>query len=230
MIAIVYDLEMTVTRKKGQISEIIEIGAVKIAEEEGQPIIVDRFQAFVKPQYSKVLSKDTTAFTGITQQDVNQAKGLQDVLDQFLAWIDTDDYALCSWGMDDKTQFVKECRMKKIPLHWLLNCNNLQKPISALMGRTGNQQIGLKPALEVLEIEFVGSQHRAIDDAYNTALVYLHYADQIELKRNHTADHAEYETNLIYKDPSNEEDNKMSSPFATLAAFQFNNLDNDQDR
>ncbi|MGZ9583344.1 exonuclease domain-containing protein [Paenibacillus marinisediminis] len=229
MLAIVYDLEMTVTRKKGQISEIIEIGAVKVTEEAGRPVIIDRFQAFVKPSLTPKLSRDTTAFTGITQQDVNQASGLQDVLDQFIAWIDTDEYALCSWGLDDKIQFIKECRMKKIPLHWLRNCNNLQKPISTLMGRTGNQQIGLKPALEALNIEFVGSQHRAIDDAYNTGLVYLHFADRIELQRNETSDHAEYESNLIYQDAS-DEDTDENNPFASLAMLRFNNPGNSLDR
>jgi len=112
----------------------------------------------------------------------------------------------------------------------LRNCNNLQKPISSLMGRTGNQQIGLKPALEALNIEFVGSQHRAIDDAYNTALIYTHFADQIELQRNHTSDHAEYESNLIYQDTHDEDEDDANNPFASLAMLRFNTVDNGLDR
>lgn len=216
MLAIVYDLEMTVTRKKGQISEIIELGAVKVGTQDGHPVILDQFQSFVKPTLSQKITMDTTSFTGIRQEDVSQADSLQDVLDRFVAWIDTDDYALCSWGQDDKTQFIKECRQKKIPLHWLRNCNNVQKPISKLMGRSGNQQIGLKAALEQLQIEFVGNHHRAIDDAYNTALVYMHYADQIELEHNQTSDHAEYKSALIYQ-ATDDSDDSAASPFSSLA-------------
>lgn len=223
MLAIVYDLEMTVTRKKGQISEIIEIGAVKVGTHEGHPVILDQFQSFVKPTLSPKITADTTSFTGIKQEDVSQADSLQDVLDRFVAWIDTDDYALCSWGQDDKTQFVKECRQKKIPLHWLLNCNNVQKPISTLMGRTGNQQIGLMAALEQLQLPFVGNHHRAIDDAYNTALVYMHYADQIVLEHNRTSDHAEYKSALIYQDSDGSND-ADASPFSSLAML-FNSSD-----
>ena len=194
MLAIVYDLEMTVTRKKGQISEIIELGAVKVGTQDGHPVILDQFQSFVKPTLSQKITMDTTSFTGIRQEDVSQADSLQDVLDRFVAWIDTDDYALCSWGQDDKTQFIKECRQKK----------------------SGNQQIGLKAALEQLQIEFVGNHHRAIDDAYNTALVYMHYADQIELEHNQTSDHAEYKSALIYQ-ATDDSDDSAASPFSSLA-------------
>ncbi|WP_285107333.1 3'-5' exonuclease [Paenibacillus sp. UMB4589-SE434] len=220
MLAIIYDLEMTVTRRRGQPSEIIEIGAVKVAIEEDKPVIVDTFQSFVRPVLSPQLTKDTVSFTGITQQDVHSAETLQNVLDQFIAWIDTDDYALCSWGEDDKVQFVKECRHKEISLYWLLNHTNLQKQVSTLMGRGHNQQIGLKPALESLEIAFVGSHHRALDDAYNTALIYMHYADRIEFHLNKTDDQASYESELIYQDQAADDD-QADNPFLALSKLNL---------
>ncbi|UHA72382.1 3'-5' exonuclease [Paenibacillus sp. 481] len=215
MLAIVYDLEMTVKRKKGEMAEIIEIGAVKVALEEDKPVIVDTFQAFVKPT-KIVLTADTISFTGITQADVNEADCLQDVIDRFIGWIGTADYALCSWGPDDKAQFARECRTKRIALDWLRNHNNVQQPVSLAMGRPKNQQIGLKSALEVLNIEFVGSHHRAIDDAYNTALIYIHMFEHIHLERNHINDHPAYETKVVYRGANEDEEDNVS-PFAALA-------------
>ena len=40
------------------------------------------------------------------------------------------------------------------------------------------KEVGLLKALEFTGIEFEGSPHRAIDDAYNTAHLFLHYLDQ----------------------------------------------------
>ncbi|WP_088547606.1 3'-5' exonuclease [Paenibacillus aquistagni] len=224
MLAIIYDLEMTVNRKKGEPSEIIEIGAVKVRTLNGQPEIVDKYQAFVRPVYTAKLSADTENFTGIKQADVAQASTLQDVLDSFIAWIDAEEYALLSWGEDDKVQFVKECRDKKIPLYWLMNYTNLQKQVTKLMERGKNQQIGLKPALEALQIPFVGDHHRALDDAYNTALIYLHFEDRIQLQRNETSDYEQYKSELIYQDDAETEDERLSkSPFAALANMNLPN-------
>lgn len=224
MLAIIYDLEMTVTRKKGAFAEIIEIGAVKVTREEEKFVIADTFQSFVKPTLSPKLTEDTVNFTGITQENVTQAATLQDVIDQFIAWIDTDDYALCSWGPDDKSQFLKECRQKKIPLHWLRNHNNLQKQVSSAIKREQhNQQIGLKAALEALKVPFVGNQHRARDDAYNTALIYIRMQEHIQLTRNEVQEHPSYESNVVYRDDSDDDD--RSSPFAALADWNMDEND-----
>jgi len=223
MLAIIYDLEMTVKRKKGAFAEIIEIGAVKVTENEGTFAVADTFQAFVKPTLSPKLTDDTVNFTGITQEDITHASTLQDVLDQFIAWIDTDDYALCSWGPDDKSQFLKECRQKKIPLHWLRNHNNLQKQVSTALKREHNQQIGLKAALEALDVPFVGNQHRALDDAYNTALVYIQMQEHIQLTRNEVQEHPSYESSVVYRDDTSNED--RDNPFAALANW---NMDEDK--
>lgn len=215
MLVIIYDLEMAVKRKKGEFAEIIEIGAVKMVESEGKFIIADTFQSFVKPILFPKLTEDTVNFTGITQTDIFHASTLQGVLDQFITWIDTDDYALCSWGPDDKLQFLKECRQKKIPLQWFRNYNNLQKQVSAAMKYKHNQQLGLKAALETLQVPFVGNQHRALDDAYNTALVYISMQEHIQLSRNEVQNYPSYESNIVFRGDT--EETSQLNPFAVLA-------------
>ena len=217
---IVYDLEMTVRRKKGQIAEIIEIGAVKVTLEDGRPSITDRFQSFVKPTVVPQLSADTTTFTGITQEDVNGAGQLADVIRSFAAWIGDGDYYLCAWGPDDQRQLVQECRQHGIPTDWVVNHNNLQKMLSKTFKLEKHQQMGLKPALEMLDIPFAGSHHRALDDAMNTAHILVKLFDRLTFKRNKLSDEAKLESEVVYKT-----DHFENLPFAGLAGFLPNKGD-----
>ncbi|MCL6457275.1 MAG: exonuclease domain-containing protein [Gorillibacterium sp.] len=184
MVYIVYDLEMTVCRKKTHISEIIELGAAKVAERDGRVEIIDTFQSFVQPLKTPIISKGTIDFTGITQENISKAEKFNLVLARFLSWIGDEDYYLCSWGPDDKLQFIRECRSHQISMEWIRNHNNLQKQLTTIRKQEKHQQMGLKAALEWLDIPFSGSHHRAMDDAVNTAKIFVHLAEEMKLERN----------------------------------------------
>lgn len=211
---IVYDLEMTVRRKRGQVAEIIEIGAVKIAAEDGVPRVVSTYQSFVKPVIVPLLTPDTTTFTGITQQDVSGAGTLAEVVRSFVEWMGPEEYFLCAWGPDDQRQLVQECRQHGIPTDWIVNHNNLQKMLSKTFKLEKHQQMGLKNALEMLEIPFSGSHHRALDDARNTAEIMLKLFDRLQFKRNKISEEAKIETEVVYKTAHFE-----NLPFAGLAGL-----------
>lgn len=212
MTIIVYDLEMTVRRKKGQIAEIIEIGAAKVGLVDGAPQIVSQFQAFVKPVVVPQLTADTTSFTGITQENVNEAGNLTQVVREWIEWIGQEEYFLCAWGPDDQRQLVQECRQHGIPTEWIVNHNNLQKMLSKIYKLEKHQQMGLKPALEMLEIPFEGSHHRALDDAMNTAQILVKLYDKLQFKHNKLSDEAKVESEVVYKT-----DHYENLPFASLA-------------
>lgn len=213
---IVYDLEMTVRRKRGQAAEIIEIGAVKVVTEDGAPRVSSTFQSFVKPVIAPVLSQETTTFTGISQQDISGAGTLEEVVRSFAEWIGPDPYYLCAWGPDDLRQLVQECRQHGIPTDWILNHNNLQKMISKTFKLEKHQQMGLKNALEMLEIPFSGSHHRALDDAMNTAQILIKLFDKLQpmFKRNKISQEAKIESEVVYKTEHFE-----NLPFAGLAGL-----------
>lgn len=208
---IIYDLEMTVCRKKTQISEIIEIGAAKVTEQDGQMVVTDTFQAFVQPVKNPVLTKATIEFTGITQEDVRTAGTFPEALDRFLTWIGTSDYYLCSWGPDDKLQLIRECRSHKLGMAWIRNHNNLQRLLTSIRKQEKHQQMGLKAALEWLDIPFSGSHHRAMDDAVNTARIFVRLADQMKLERNEYSDEKR-EDEVVYKTG-----HFANNPFGNLA-------------
>ncbi|WP_239617513.1 exonuclease domain-containing protein [Cohnella mopanensis] len=212
MTIIVYDLEMTVRRKKGQIAEIIEIGAAKVGLVGETPQIIDTFQSFVRPVVVTQLTEDTTSFTGITQEDVNTAGTLAQVIREYTEWMGDEEYFLCAWGPDDQRQLVQECRQHQISTDWIVNHNNLQKMLSKIYKLEKHQQMGLKPALEMLEIPFSGSHHRAMDDAINTAQILVKLFDQFQFRRNKLSDEPKFESEVVYKT-----DHFENLPFAGLA-------------
>lgn len=205
---------MTVRRKKGQIAEIIEIGAAKVGLIEGVPGILDTFQTFVKPTVVPQLSPDTTAFTGITQDDVDAAGRLPEALRAFAEWIGSEPYYLCAWGPDDLRQLLQECRQMQIDTSWMINHNNLQKMLSKVFKLEKHQQMGLKAALEMLEIPFSGSHHRALDDALNTAQVLVKLFDRLIFRSNKPAEELQTESEVVYKTGHFE-----NLPFAALSGL-----------
>lgn len=175
---IVYDLEATCWdgRPPGMIQEVIEIGAYKI-DDYGQA--VDRFSRFVKPQAHPVLSLFCKQMTHISQVDINKAASFPKVIDDFLDWINIDeDYVLCSWGDFDWKIFIHNCKIHHIDSEWVEPHINLKKQYKRI--RKLSKPFGLQKTLRKEGFEFDGSPHRGIDDAFNTAKIFIRLIDQWE--------------------------------------------------
>ncbi|HJV44341.1 MAG TPA: 3'-5' exonuclease [Bacillota bacterium] len=196
---IIYDLEFTVLRTQQYLSEIIEIGAIKVQEIEDQLVMGDLFHSYVSPSRNRVLSPLTTEFTGITQDKINQAPTFPHAIRDFITWLGEEDYYLCSWGLDDKLQFIKHSREHGVDLHWIRNTNDIQHQFSLKHAKNGFHQVGLKKALDLLEINFVGTPHNALDDAFNTAKVFKRIFPQLQLNKNDAADEQVYATKVVYQ-------------------------------
>ncbi len=173
---IVYDLEATCWNgyKPNDTQEIIEIGAFCI-NNFGE--IVKEFSAFVKPFVNPSLSAYCTELTTIQQVDVNRAKPFSVVVEDFIDWINIyeEDYILCSWGKFDKKMLINDCRLHEQETDWLKNHIDLKDQYRSL--KNLKKAIGLKWALGKEEFDFEGTPHRAIDDAYNTAKIFVRYID-----------------------------------------------------
>ncbi|WIV20076.1 3'-5' exonuclease [Paenibacillus polygoni] len=212
---IIYDLEFTVSRSTRYSSEIIDIGAVKVApmDDEGKLGVVDSFHTYVRPSNKSVLSTDTIQFTGITQKDIDAAPLFPEAVQQFIEWL-PDTYYLCSWGPDDKSKFLSHCRTHQVKVDWIRNHNDIQKQISrALRKEGGSRQLGLSQALTMCGIPFDGTQHRALDDAINTAKIFIHHFEHLKLAENSAADEEGTKSKLVY---SSGDDDKHN-PFGDLA-------------
>ena len=166
---IVVDLEATCWEKDStpERMEIIEIGAVCLIP--GAPEPASEFGAFVRPIVSPILSEFCTLLTSIRQQDVEAAESFDTVFPRFVEWIGEEPFRLVSWGRYDLDQFRLECRRNRtaFPVSFK-NHINLRKEFARARRIA---PVGLKAALDLLEIPLVGTHHRGLDDAKSTACI-----------------------------------------------------------
>jgi inhibitor of KinA sporulation pathway (predicted exonuclease) len=169
---IILDLEATCWEEKSKFqSEIIEIGAVKINDNQQ---IVDEFDAFIKPILHPELSEFCTKLTSIKQSQIDMAHGFPIVIEQFKAWIGMDKkYFLCSWGFYDKKQFTADCNLHKLDIEWLKNHMSIKHQHAGL--KKLKHPVGLGYAITHEGMKFEGKAHRGIDDARNISRIFLKY-------------------------------------------------------
>jgi inhibitor of KinA sporulation pathway (predicted exonuclease) len=167
---LVIDLEATTEEGGWPIEEmeIIEIGAT-LANADGHEL--DHFQRFVRPLRRPCLTRFCRELTHIDQADVDNAAPLTDVWPQFESWLiqhrtHLDGWA--SWGDYDRRQLEQEWRRHALAsaLATLPHLNLKQHFAKA---RQLKRAVGLNGALQLAGLHFQGQQHRALEDARNTA-------------------------------------------------------------
>ncbi len=164
---VVFDLETTGLSSVNH--EIIEIGAVKVAGGE----IGERFSSFVKPV--RPIPAEIVELTGITQDMVQDAPAIEEVLRQFLDF--TGDRVLVAHNAAFDTGFLRT----KLTQH-------LQLPLENCILDTLGLARGLVPhlknhRLKTLAQEFevkLDNHHRAVDDAEATTQIFLKLAAMLE--------------------------------------------------
>ena len=174
---IIVDLEATCEQdNQGFMNEIIEIGAVKVNENQE---ITGEFCQFVKPKLNPVLSDFCKQLTSITQSQVDEAPSFDVALDRFKSWINTnEDYVLCSWGFYDKKQFQLDCKLHNLDGTWAEKHISLKHQFSKI--KNMKKFVGMKKALRIEQIPLDGTHHRGIDDAKNINKIFLKNFDKWE--------------------------------------------------
>ena len=185
------DTQPELRRRQRAISEIIEIGAVRL---EGAPLReTGEYQAFVRPEAHPQLSPFCTELTSIEQSDVARAPVFTEAMDAFEAWIgQADDLVMMSWSAYDQHLFVRQCdeHGRSAPAWTHID-------LKAEYGRWVFAQDGtrarhrLAQALDRVGVDVTGTAHRALDDARNTAALLRHIRDpgNTSLLTRHTLRH-----------------------------------------
>lgn len=166
---IIVDLEATCWEKgtSPDRMEVIEIGAVRLPSLNADPD--GEFARLVRPVAEPILSDFCTQLTSITQQDMDQASPFAVVFPEFLAWIGSEPFTLCSWGAYDLRQFHVDCQRTQIPFPAQFEQHiNLKAEFARLRGI---KPCGMKAALSMLQLPLDGTHHRGIDDARNIAKI-----------------------------------------------------------
>ena len=148
--------------------EVIEIGA-SIVTRSGRE--VDHFQRFIRPVRRPLLTPFCRPLTRITQATIDTAAPMTQVWEQFERWLGQhlphlDAWA--SWGDYDRKQLQQEWQQKQLNSALArLPHHNLKQQFAH--ARHLKRALGLNSALQLAGMQFHGQQHRALEDARNTA-------------------------------------------------------------
>ncbi|AJY74125.1 3'-5' exonuclease [Paenibacillus beijingensis] len=208
MLLVFHDLETKVVRNRKE-AELIQIGALKVRLENHTFTQLDTYMSFVRP--STPINMETTRFTGITREQLQEAKSFTDVQPQFLRWIGEETYYLCSWSLSDRNIFIDECRRHGLGTDWLRNYNDIQM----MFGRkfNHNRRIGLAQALKDLGIAQSELLHDALADTHYTfeILKAMYERDNDIFSFSENQHYDKYETEVVYAEEGFE-----NNPFAKL--------------
>ena len=183
---IIFDLEFNQSsNKEDRIAqlpfEIIQIGAVKLNEDFKT---ISTFNELVKPTVYKSILPYIQDLTKITDEMVSSAKEFTDIYYDFMNFIGKEDITFIIWGIVDLRELYKaiiylNLPTENFPKHYI----DIQDYASKHFKVPGKKRIGLKNALDFLNIHISSEFHNAFNDAYYTAEVFKKlYTDSIEPK------------------------------------------------
>ena len=150
--------------------EIIQIGAVKMNENFE---IIEKFNYFIKPNLYKRIHPVVERLTNITEDKLKDKQNFPQVYDEFIKFIGEEEAALCTWGTDDIKSLFRNIMYHQCD-HSLLTKDyiNVQTYATKFLNFEAGNSIGLKNAVELLEIPQKSEYHDAFNDAYYTAKVF----------------------------------------------------------
>lgn len=158
-------------------NEIIEIGALKV--EGGE--VKDIFNQLVRPKAE--LSKEIISLTGITPEMLEGAPRIEEVLPDFLNFID--EKALIAHNVDFDIPFLKEHVKRALDKEINNRTVCTLKTSRALLPNLDNHK--LHTVAHYFKVPISG-RHRAIGDSEATYQVWLHLAKKLNEKNIKTLD------------------------------------------
>lgn len=192
MVKVFIDLEMNPIPKEFEAerelcrNEVIQIGAVALSAEDS---IIGEFNQIVKPQFSNAVAPTIYRLTGIRTDMLDDGICFEEAINEFANWCEkmaeNNAYEIYAWSDNDLIQLQKEMLIKELTYYfdkefmnvWIdyqyIFCDLLE--LSSVMS--------LDKAVSALDINFTGSQHDALSDAKNTAILYQMTQNQEEFDR-----------------------------------------------
>ena len=167
---IIIDLEATCWNGKipeGQVNEIIEIGICVLDTTTG--MISKNDGILIKPERSEI-SPFCTELTTITQELIdNEGISFEAACDKLREDYNAHYYTWASYGAYDLNMMKNQCKIKGIDYPLSQEHINVKTLFSETKGL--RRKVGMKGALNILEIPLEGTHHRGIDDANNIAKI-----------------------------------------------------------
>ena len=171
-------------------------GAARVAGEE-----IDFFREYVRPTEgaepgsARQLSPFCTQLTGITQEQVDTASPLGDVLARFVAWLEERDLVSAllngtavlvahgEWDLGD--QLPREAARKLITLPPYLSSKYTDLKVVFSMAFPNNSGTSLRAMLEHLNLPLAGRLHSGLDDCRNFGRILGMLPSGVDLSPTH---------------------------------------------
>lgn len=150
--------------------EIIQLGAVKLDKSLN---LISKFNCYVKPEIYTILSPFVKNITGITEDILNTGDSYKNVFKAFIDFLGNDESVLCVWGKADIKELFRNTQYhlldtSLIPKSYI----DIQRYASKFFNCPKGIQIGLKNAVDLLNIPHDDSFHDAFSDATYTVEVF----------------------------------------------------------
>lgn len=150
--------------------EIIQIGAIKLNENFEK---LSTFNFFIKPTIHTILHPYVETLTKINEDDINSSELFPDIYNKFIDFIGAEESVLCVWGIVDIKELLRNIKFHNISTASLpLKYIDVQSHASKYFNIQKGLKIGLKTAIELLDINVEGEFHDAVNDAYYTSEVF----------------------------------------------------------
>lgn len=149
--------------------EIIQIGALKIDYNHNN---ISHFNALVKPSIYTELHPFVEKLTKITMNKLMLAKPFDIVLKDFSMFIKDNDNIFCVWGLSDMKELFKNITYHKLDDNLPKKYINIQYYASKHLYTPNGKNIGLKNAIELLNIPLEKQFHDAFNDAFYTTEIF----------------------------------------------------------
>lgn len=161
--------------------EIIQIGAVKLNEDFN---IIGEFNELVKPTVYSTIHPYVEKLTGITIDKVNPCSKFPEVFSRFLDFIGDENYTVVVWGNGDLRELYRNMKFYNIPKDkFNFKYIDIQSYASTYFKYQKGNKIGLKAAIDLLQIKSNKTFHNALNDAFYTSEIFkVLYNKKIKVK------------------------------------------------
>ncbi len=150
--------------------EIIQIGALKL-DEKFQ--IISTFDKLVKPELYTCVHPFVKRITCIPIENLSSAKPFKEIYKEFIQFIGNENI-FCIWGITDMKELLRNIKYHKldssiVPKEYI----NIQQYASRYLNCPKGTNVGLRNAVELLNIPLGRKFHDAFNDACYTNEIFL---------------------------------------------------------
>ncbi|GKU23234.1 3'-5' exonuclease [Clostridium folliculivorans] len=150
--------------------EIIQIGALKLNE---RFETVSSFNALVKPKVYPKVHPYVEKLTKINDDIASSGKDFVSVYNDFLKFIADDQVVLCVWGTVDIKELLRNIEFYNLSSSSISKYYiDVQRNASLYLKSPNNSKVGLKTAIELLNLKTDNEFHDAFNDAYYTSEIF----------------------------------------------------------